>query len=85
MMPSGFERPTVCCTMTGVALFGVWFNVELIDLMSLVPVVVTLVFQMGNLLLTPPVDAAQVDDVQRRVVDDPVEVPGMLLVLRSSM
>ena len=49
MIPSGSSRPTVFCTTTGVMDPVVFVSAELIDLMSLAPAPVLLVFQMGNL------------------------------------
>ena len=51
MMPSGFKRPTLSCTVTALAVpavFAELWALLLIDLMSLFPGLVLLVFGSGT-------------------------------------
>ena len=81
MIPSGFSRPTVSVTTTGVVDPGVLLMALLIDLASLFPGPLALVFQMGNLLLATGSLIACSGALSTMGVD----VFGMLLVFRSSM
>jgi hypothetical protein len=77
----------------GVAEPGVWFRVELMDLMSFAPGPVLFVFQMGNLLDDPPAGFTSLllARLARLIAQSgfpstiSVVVPGMKWVFRSSM